>query len=57
MAAKRERINDSQYARRDSGGKFKEVESVRKAAAQDQKRKAKTASKPGMGDKGDRKSR
>jgi hypothetical protein len=59
MAGKRELIdtgNDKRYVRRDDKGQFKEVVDVGKSSAQDQKRKAKTVSKPGQGDKGDRKS-
>jgi hypothetical protein len=46
---------DKRYVRRDANGQFKEVEDVGRASAADQKRQAKTASKPGYGDKGDRK--
>jgi hypothetical protein len=59
MAGKRELIEptpgDKRYVRRDSEGKFKEVEDVGRSSAQDQKRSAKTTSKSGQGDRGDRK--
>ncbi|MDQ1153054.1 hypothetical protein [Brevundimonas sp. SORGH_AS_0993] len=45
---------DKRYVRRDSEGRFDEQVDVGKSSAQDQKRQAKTASKPGYGDKGDR---
>ena len=45
---------DKRYVRRDDQGRFKEVEDVGRSLAQDQKREAKTNSKPGQGDKGDR---
>ncbi|ALJ08378.1 MULTISPECIES: hypothetical protein [unclassified Brevundimonas] len=45
---------DKRYVRRDSEGRFDEQVDVGKSSAQDQKRQAKTASKPGQGDKGDR---
>lgn len=47
---------DKRYVRRDVKGRFGEVEDVGRASAQDQRRKAKTTSKPGHGDKGDRES-
>jgi hypothetical protein len=56
-AAKRERINtgsDKRYVRRDSSGKFKESDDVGRSLAKDPRRKAKTKTKPGQGDKGDR---
>jgi hypothetical protein len=59
MAAKRELIEptpgDKRYVRRDDEGRFKEVEDVGRSLAQDQKRKAKNDTKPGQGDRGDRK--
>lgn len=59
MAAKRELIEptpgDKRYVRRDEEGRFKEVEDVGRSLAQDQKRKAKNDTKPGQGDRGDRK--
>lgn len=57
MAGKRELIaprGDKRYVRRDSAGKFKEVEDVGRSLTQDRRRAAKTVSKPGQGDKGDR---
>jgi hypothetical protein len=56
-AAKRELINtgtDKRFVRRDSEGKFKESDDVGKSLAQDRRQSAKTKSKPGQGDKGDR---
>ena len=59
MAEKRELIEpnegDKRYVRRDKEGKFKEEVDVGRSLSQDQKRDAKTESKPGQGDKGDRK--
>jgi hypothetical protein len=59
MAAKRELIEptpgDKRYVRRDAEGKFKEVDDVGRSLSADRKRKARTASKPGQGDRGDRK--
>jgi hypothetical protein len=57
-AAKRELINtgrDKRFVRRDSQGQFKESDDVGRSLAQDRRRSAKTASKSGQGDKGDRK--
>lgn len=45
---------DKRYVRRDDKGQFAEVVDVGRSLAQDQKTKAKTKSKPGHGDKGDR---
>jgi len=59
-AAKRELINtgsDKRYVRRDHTGRFKESDDVGRSLAQDRKRKAKTRSKPGQGDEGDRRKR
>jgi hypothetical protein len=60
MADERELIEpnpgDKRYVRRDEEGKFKESDDVGRSLSQDQKRDAKTESKPGQGDKGDRKS-
>jgi hypothetical protein len=56
-AAKRELINtgsDKRYVRRDQSGKFKESDDVGRSLAQDRRRRAKTRTKPGQGDKGDR---
>ena len=59
MATKRELIEptpgDKRYVRRDSEGKFKEVDDVGRSLSADRKRKAKTVAKPGQGDRGDRK--
>jgi hypothetical protein len=58
MASKRELIEphpgDKRYVRRDEKGQFKESDDVGRSLAQDRKRKAKTVSKPGQGDRGDR---
>ena len=59
MAADRERIEpnegDQRYIRRDEEGEFTDSQDdVGRAAAQDQKRDAKTESKKGQGDRGDR---
>ena len=58
MAKKRELIEptkgDKRYVRRDSSGRFKEVEDVGRSLTQDRRRQATTKSKPGQGDKGDR---
>ncbi len=60
MAEKRELIEpnegDKRYVRRDEEGKFKESDDVGRSLSQDQKQHAKTQSKPGQGDKGDRSS-
>jgi hypothetical protein len=56
-AAKRQLINtgtDKRYVRRDAQGQFKESDDVGRANAGDRRRRAKKASKPGQGDKGDR---
>lgn len=58
MAGKRELIDtgtDKRYVRRDEEGKFTESDDVGRSLAKDVKTKAKTAVKPGQGDKGDRK--
>jgi hypothetical protein len=59
MAGKRELIEphkgDKRYVRRDAQGRFSEVEDVGRSLAQDQRRHAKSTSKPGYGDRGDRK--
>ena len=59
MASKRELIEpnkgDKRYVRRDEKGRFEESDDVSKSLSQDVRRKAKTASKPGQGDRGDRK--
>jgi hypothetical protein len=60
MAAARKRKlieptpGDKRYVRRDAKGQFKDVVDVGKSLAADRKKKSKTKSKPGQGDKGDR---
>lgn len=57
MSSKRETIapnGDKRYIRRDDQGQIKESVDVGRSLAQDVKKKAKTATKPGQGDKGDR---
>lgn len=59
MATKRELIEptpgDKRYVRRNAKGQFKEVEDVGRSLTQDRKREAKNDTKPGQGDRGDRK--
>jgi hypothetical protein len=59
MAGKRELIEphkgDRRFVRRDAQGRFSEVDDAGRSLAQDRKRRAKTVSKPGYGDRGDRK--
>jgi hypothetical protein len=59
MAGKRELIEphkgDKRFVRRDANGRFSEVVDAGRSMAQDRKRHAKTESKSGYGDKGDRK--
>ena len=59
MATKRELIEptpgDKRYVRRDEKGQFKEVDDVGRSLSADRKRKAKSTSTSGQGDKGDRK--
>jgi hypothetical protein len=45
---------DKRYIRRDERGRIKESDDVSRSLSQDQKREAKTISKPGQGDRGDR---
>jgi hypothetical protein len=57
-SAKRELINtgtDKRFVRRGAGGQFKESDDVGRSLSADRRKKAKTVSKPGQGDKGDRK--
>ncbi|MBC8107653.1 MAG: hypothetical protein H7Z14_13765 [Anaerolineae bacterium] len=57
-ASKRELINtgrDKRYVRRDAGGRFNESDDVGRSLSMDRRRKAKTVSKSGQGDRGDRK--
>lgn len=57
-AKKRELIephkSDKRYIRRDDQGRIKESDDVGRSLAADRRVKAKTVSKPGQGDKGDR---
>jgi hypothetical protein len=59
MDSKRELIEphkgDKRYARRNPKGQFKEMDDVGRSLAADRRVKAKTVSKHGQGDKGDRK--
>jgi len=59
MAARRELIEphkgDKRYVRRDEKGRFDEVDDVGRSLARDVKQHARTVSKAGQGDKGDRK--
>jgi hypothetical protein len=55
---KRELISpngDKRYVRRDAQGRFSESDEVSRSLSQDRKRHAKTTSKSGYGDRGDRK--
>jgi hypothetical protein len=56
--SKRELIDtgtDKRYVRRDKDGQFKESDDVGRSSAADQRHQAKAQSRPGHGDKGDRK--
>ncbi len=56
-AAKRELINaggDKRYVRRGAAGRFKESDDVGRSLAQDPKRRARTKTTKGQGDRGDR---
>jgi hypothetical protein len=56
--SKRELIDtgrNKMYARRDERGQFKEMDDVGRSLTSDRRRSAKTASKLGQGDRGDRK--
>ena len=59
MSGKRELIEphkgDKRFVRRDENGRFSEVVDAGRSLAQDRKRHAKTESKSGYGDRGDRK--
>jgi hypothetical protein len=58
MANERELIDtgtDKRYVRRDDEGRFKESVDVGRSLAADRRQHAKTESKSGQGDKGDRK--
>jgi len=57
-SSKRELINtgrDKRFVRRDGQGQFKESDDVGRSLATDRRRHAKTESKSGQGDRGDRK--
>src|SRR5262245_2947323 len=45
---------DKRYVRRSKGGQFKESDDVGRSLASDRRKKAKTVSKKGEGDRGDR---
>jgi len=45
---------DKRYIRRDNKGQIKESDDQGKSLSPDRRRQAKTKSKPGQGDKGDR---
>jgi hypothetical protein len=56
-AAKRELIDtgrDKRYVRRDPKGRFNESDDQGKSLSRDRRQHAKTKSKPGQGDRGDR---
>lgn len=56
-ARKRELIHtgtDKRYVRRNEKGQFQEIDDQHRSLSQDRRRKAKTATKSGQGDKGDR---
>ena len=58
MARERELIDtgtDKRYVRRDDEGRFKESDDVGRSLAADRRQHAKTESKSGQGDRGDRK--
>jgi hypothetical protein len=57
-SGKRELINtgtDKRFVRRRGDGTFKESDDVSRSLSADRRRTAKTAAKPGQGDRGDRK--
>jgi hypothetical protein len=57
-ATKRELIDtgtDKRYVRRKADGTFHESDDVGRSLSQDRRKSAKSTSKPGQGDKGDRK--
>lgn len=60
MAGKRELIEpnkgDKRLVRRDDKGRFSESDDLGKSLGQDVRRDAKTESRPGHGDRGDRRS-
>jgi hypothetical protein len=49
------RSGDKRYVRRDTKGRFNESDDTSRSLGQDVKKKAKTTSGPGQGDRGDRK--
>ncbi len=56
-SSKRELIDtgtDKRYVRRDSKGRFKESDDVGRSLAADRRQHAKTETKSGQGDRGDR---
>jgi hypothetical protein len=58
--AKRELIDtgtDKRYVRRGEEGQFKESDDVSRSLAKDRQQKAKHETKPGQGDRGDRRAR
>jgi hypothetical protein len=59
-ASKRELIDtgkDKRYVRRDSAGRFDEVDGQHRSLSQDKRKVAKKKIKAGQGDKGDRRSK
>lgn len=48
---------DKRYVRRDASGRFTESDDVGRSLSQDRRQSAKAESKPGYGDRGDRKKR
>ena len=57
-SSKRQLINtgsDKRFVRRGAAGQFKESDDVGRSLSSDRRKKAKTVSKPGQGDRGDRK--
>ena len=57
-SSKRELINtgtDKRFVRRGAKGQFKESDDVGRSLRSDRRTQAKTVSKPGQGDRGDRK--
>ena len=58
MASKRELIEprkgDKRYVRRDDKGRFEESDDVGRSLSADRRKRAKTVSKSGQGDRGDR---
>lgn len=57
-SGKRELINtgrDKRFVRRDNQGQFKESDDVGRSLKSDRRQRAKTVSKSGQGDRGDRK--